>query len=221
LVLDERRAFPELAALARAAGVTCEQGRAADLERLAGDVPARGVVAVADPPPLVPLDVLIADALEPGAGPLVALDGVTDPHNLGAILRSAEFFGAVGALWPRDRAAGVTPTVVRASAGATERLPLCEVTNLAAALTTCRGAGVWVLGTVVQGGTSLARLCAEDRVPTPLCVVFGSEGQGLRRLTRDRCDLLVTIGGRGELASLNVSAAAAVVLASLHAVVGS
>ncbi|MDC0718932.1 23S rRNA (guanosine(2251)-2'-O)-methyltransferase RlmB [Nannocystis bainbridge] len=176
---------------------------------------ARGVVAIARPPRAWDLEELLE--LKPPKGAkqlLIALDGVQDPHNLGAIVRSAEFFGATGVFWARDRSVAVTPTVVRASAGATERLPLGQVTNLARALARAKELGFWVVGTVAEAGADLRRLAA-DGMPDALVLVLGSEGSGLRRLTRDSCDFLATIPGAGGVASLNVSAAAAVALATL------
>lgn len=176
---------------------------------------ARGVVAIARPPRVWDLQELLElSAPEGRKRLLVALDGVQDPHNLGAILRSAEFFGARGVFWARDRSAAVTPTVVRSSAGASERLPLGQVTNLARALAEAKEAGFWVVGTVAEGGADLRQL-AREGLPDALVVVLGSEGTGLRRLTRESCDFLATISGAGGVASLNVSAAAAVTLASL------
>lgn len=221
LWLDARREGSELHAMAVAAGVevTVMDGRA--LLRRAPDLDCQGVLARARPPAFVDLEDLLdaveaADATE-GAPRrvLVALDGVQDPQNLGAIIRTCEFFGVMGLVWPRDRAATVTAAVVRASAGASERLPLGRVVNLARALETCKDRGLWVLGTVADEGEPLPRLVAEDRVPDPLVVVMGAEHGGLRRLTRARCDLLATIPGRGGVASLNVSAAMAATLALL------
>lgn len=191
---------------------------AARLEASAPGIDARGIVALAEPPPSIPLDALIDRALE-GKPPriLLALDGIQDPQNLGAIVRTAEFFGVHGVMWPKDRSVPLTPSVVRASAGATERLPLCVVTNLADALARCREAGFWSLGTVADEAPSLAALVRDDGVPEPLVVVMGSEHQGLRRLTRERCDLLATIERRGSIGSLNVAAATAAVLSLLHA----
>jgi 23S rRNA (guanosine2251-2'-O)-methyltransferase len=148
----------------------------------------------------------------------VVCDGIVDPHNFGAVLRSAEFFGAEGVAWARDRAAPLSPAAVRASAGASERVSLSEVTNLARALTWATqqrdaGADWWVVGTVVDGGVPLAELAADP--PVNMLLVLGSEQRGLRRLTRERCDFLVTIERAGALGSLNVSAAAAVALAAL------
>lgn len=227
LWLDPRREGSELHAQALAAGIAVTLVDARELERRSPDVDCQGVLARARPPAWHELDDLL-DQLDAGSGAeaegpeprsgrrvLVALDGVQDPQNLGAIIRTCEFFGVLGLFWPRDRAATVTPAVVRASAGASERLPLCRVVNLARALETCQGRGVWVLGTVADGGEPLPRLVAEDRVPDPLVVVMGAEHGGLRRLTRARCDLLATIPGRGGVASLNVSAATAAALALL------
>ncbi len=218
LWLDRRREGSPLVALAEAAGVavTGQDGRA--LSQRAAGLEAQGVLASARPPSFVDLEDLWA-AVEAAAAPrlLVALDGVQDPQNLGAIMRTCEFFGVQGLFWPRDRAAGVTAAVVRASAGASERLPLARVTNLARALAACQERNLWVMGTVPDGGESLPRLVAEDRIPDPLVVVMGGEHGGLRRLTRERCDLLATIEGRGRLSSLNVSAATAVTLGLLTA----
>ena len=190
------------------------------LERWVGPGLARGVVASAASPLLEGVEPLlerIDDA--PPSRPsnrriLLALDGVVDPHNLGAILRSAEFFGAAGAFWARDRSAPLSPVAVRASAGASERLPVSQVTNLSRALALCSQHDVWTVGTVVEGGQPL-REVARDGLPDRLVLVLGSEGAGLRRLTRDRCDYLVSIDGGGSGGSLNVSAAAAVALSWL------
>lgn len=234
LWLDARREGSELHAQALAAGVAVALVDARELAHRAPDLDCQGVLVRARPPAWRELEDLLDEAdtvpeapgttasdLEPAvqaAGArriLVALDGVQDPQNLGAIIRSCEFFGVRGLFWPRDRSASVTPAVVRASAGASERLALCRVVNLARALETCRDRGVWVVGTVADGGEPLPRLVAEDRVPDPLVLVMGSEHGGLRRLTRARCDLLATIPGRGGVASLNVSAATAAALALL------
>lgn len=214
--VDRGREPQALVTLAAERGVQLEACDAVRLRELAGDIACRGVLAAARPPPLHDLDALLArlhaDTPTSRRPVLVALDGVQDPQNLGAIVRTCDFFGAAGVFWPRDRAAGLGPAVVRASAGATERVPLGEVTNLARALTACRDAGVWVLGTVPDGGESLPDLVWRDRLPEPLVVVMGGEHEGMRRLTRERCDLLATIPSAGGVASLNVSAAAAVTL---------
>jgi len=199
--------------LAAQAGVTIQRVHEDIIAEVCPPALARGMVAVADPPPERALEDLLAPVGD-ARQLLVALDGVQDPHNLGAILRSAEFFGAAGAVWPRDRAASVTPVAIRSSSGATERLPLCRVTNLARTLDLCKDAGFWVLGTVVDGGRPLREICAQE-LPQRLVLVMGSEEKGLRRLTRERCDFLATIPRRGEIGSLNVSTAAAIALSAL------
>lgn len=206
---------PEVEALAGARGVAVDACTPDTMAAVISLELARGVVAVATPPRAFDLQELLELSPAPGGRcVLVALDGVQDPHNLGAILRSAEFFGVRGVFWARDRSATVTPVAVRASAGASERLPLCAVTNLARALAEAKEAGFWVLGTVAEGGADLRKLLA-DGLPDRVVVVLGSEGSGLRRLTRESCDFLATISGAGGVASLNVSAAAAVTLATL------
>jgi 23S rRNA (guanosine2251-2'-O)-methyltransferase len=208
----------EIEALAASHRIAVSRSSHDELANLLAPELARGVVAVATPPKDHDIEELLA--LRPGAPDpdrrrvLVALDGVQDPHNLGALIRSAEFFGVLGLFWARDRSAGLSPAVVRASAGASERLPLAQVTNLARALAACKEAGAWILGTVPDGGQPL-RALVEAGLPDALVVVLGGEERGLRRLTRESCDFLATIPGAGGVASLNVSAAAAVTLSAV------
>lgn len=201
-----------------AAGVKVEAVPEAALDAHVPPSVSRGILALAEPPPDWELSDLLERARDPEGrrGVVVALDGVQDPRNLGAIIRSCEFFGVGGLVWPRDRAATLTPAAVRASAGACERLPLCRVVNLARALETCQNEDFWVLGTVADEGEPLRELAAQDRLPRNLVVVMGAEDRGLRRLTRSRCDYLATVSRRGNIGSLNVSAAAAVTLALLE-----
>jgi 23S rRNA (guanosine2251-2'-O)-methyltransferase len=189
----------ELAAAARVGITTVSRGRLAAQAR--SEAP-QGVLALAAPLPEADLDDMVAD----GAAFLVALDGVTDPGNLGAILRSAECAGVTGAILPRHRAVHVTPAATKAAAGAIEHVPIAVVGGLPAALSRLRDAGVHVVG--LDGGApeSLYDLAGADG---PVCLVLGAEGRGLSRLVRQRCDELVSIPLRGALGSLNVSAAAA------------
>jgi 23S rRNA (guanosine2251-2'-O)-methyltransferase len=136
----------------------------------------------------------------------VAVDGVTDPGNLGALLRSAECAGATGVVLPRHRAVHVTPTVTKAAAGAVEHLPFAMVGGLPAALQQLRSQGVWVVGLDADGPRTLWDLPAADG---PIALVLGAEGSGLSRLVRQRCDEIVSIPLRGTVASLNVAAAGA------------
>jgi 23S rRNA (guanosine2251-2'-O)-methyltransferase len=137
----------------------------------------------------------------------VALDGVTDPRNLGAVLRTAEAAGATGAIVPRRRAALLVPAAAKAAAGAIEHVPIAFVGGLPAALDIAARAGVWTVGLDADGTDSVFDLELADR---PLVLVLGAEGGGLARLTRERCDVLAGIAMHGQLESLNVSAAAAV-----------
>jgi 23S rRNA (guanosine2251-2'-O)-methyltransferase len=162
----------------------------------------QGVVATADPVPEADLADLLADE----RAFLVALDGVTDPRNLGAILRTAEAAGATGAVVPRHRAARLTPAVAKAAAGALEHLPIARVGGIGNALDRARRAGVWTVGLDADGDTQLFDLSVADQ---RLVLVLGSEGSGLSRLARARCDVVAGIPMRGALESLNVAAAAA------------
>lgn len=243
LWLEQGRELPRVVELARAHGIALHERERDELEALVGPGLARGVVAHARPPKEWAIEDLLErddeglPRTQRGHRLIVVLDGVQDPHNLGAVIRSAEFFGAQAVVWARDRAAPLGPAAVRSSAGATERLPLCQVTNLARALEQAKQANWWVIGTVVDElGEAAERQVDDDDLdarahpratpiqdlrdlardpPSDMIVVLGSEEKGIRRLTRERCDFLVTIHGAGELGSLNVSAASAVVLALL------
>jgi 23S rRNA (guanosine2251-2'-O)-methyltransferase len=153
--------------------------------------------------PTADLDELLAD---PRAF-LVALDGVTDPQNLGAVMRSAETAGATGMILPTHRAVGLTPAVAKAAAGALEYLPVAFVSGVPGALDRARRAGVWCAGLDAGGEQSLYGLSVADAA---LVLVLGAEGRGLSRLARARCDVVASIPMHGHLGSLNVSAAAAV-----------
>jgi 23S rRNA (guanosine2251-2'-O)-methyltransferase len=161
----------------------------------------QGVLAQAAPISAADLDELLE---EPDAF-LVALDGVTDPQNLGAIMRSAETAGATGVLLPRHRSARITPVVAKAAAGAIEHLPIALVGGIPNALERAKRAGCWSVGLDERGEQSIFDLGLADQ---PMLLVLGAEGRGLARLTRERCDVLVRIPMHGHLESLNVAAAA-------------
>jgi 23S rRNA (guanosine2251-2'-O)-methyltransferase len=175
-------------------------------EQLAGaartDAP-QGVVARADPIPEADLDALLA---EPAAF-LVALDGVTDPRNLGAVMRSAETAGATGVVLSRHRSARLTPAAMKAAAGAAEHLPVARVGGIPAALDRVRRAQVWAIGLDEAGDRDIGDV---EIATEPLLLVLGAEGGGLAALTKRRCDVLARIPTHGHVASLNVAAAAAV-----------
>jgi 23S rRNA (guanosine2251-2'-O)-methyltransferase len=167
----------------------------------------QGVVAKAQELPEVDIDDL-ARRKGPGGAPpfLLAVDGVTDPGNLGALLRSAECAGVTGVVLPKHRAVHVTPTVTKAAAGAVEYLPMTLVGGLPNTLRQLRDAGVWVIGLDAGGDTDLFDLEVADQA---VCLVLGAEGKGLSRLVRERCDAVAGIPLSGQLGSLNVSAAGA------------
>jgi 23S rRNA (guanosine2251-2'-O)-methyltransferase len=172
------------------------------LARLAHTEAPQGVVAFAAPLRTADLDELCAA----GDAFLVALDGVTDPRNLGAIMRSAETAGATGILVPRHRSAHVTAAVTKAAAGAVEHLPIALVGGIPNALERARHAGCWTVGLDERGPVSLYDL---DLAGQRIVIVLGAEGRGLGRLTRVRCDVLARIPVYGKVPSLNVAAAAA------------
>jgi len=178
------------------------------LKRLVGDVVHQGVAAQITPLAPWSEDELLA-ALSAATAPLLlALDGVQDPHNLGACLRTADACGALAVIVPRDRAAQVTPTVRKVAAGAAEVTPVVAVTNLSRSLKLLKDAGLWVVG---------ADAAAESQADSvdlkgPVVLVLGAEGTGLRQLTRQNCDFLVRLPQLGAVESLNVSVAAGMLL---------
>jgi len=178
-----------------------------ELDRMAGSGSHQGVVAVTSSKQYNDLDDLIA-ARRGGHALLVVLDGVEDPHNLGAILRTADAAGADGVVIPERRAAGITGTVVKSSAGASEHLPVAKVTNIARTLEDLKAQNIWTVGLDERGPQSYDSLdynmdCA---------IVLGAEGKGLHDLVARKCDFLVSIPMLGKVPSLNVSVAAGVVL---------
>jgi 23S rRNA (guanosine2251-2'-O)-methyltransferase len=197
----------ELLQRAQAAGVRVIAVDAQRLHGLAGDVPHQGVVAICHPARMArTLDDVLADVRADTL--LLLLDGVTDPRNLGACLRTADAAGAAAVIVPRDRSAAMTPVVAKAAAGAAESIPLIAVTNLARAMQELKQAGIWIAGAAGDADKSLYEL---DLIG-PLAWALGAEGEGLRRLTRERCDWLARIPTAGHVESLNVSVATGICL---------
>jgi 23S rRNA (guanosine2251-2'-O)-methyltransferase len=199
----------ELSERARDAGVKPHARDKAALDKMTGGARHQGAVArYRTPPPRSESDLL---GLVENAGAqalLLVLDGVTDPHNLGACLRSAEAAGVTAVIVPRDKAAGITPTVRKASAGAADRIAFFAVTNLARTLKTLKQAGVWLAGLTGDASEDFYALDLKGAT----AIVMGGEGEGMRRLTRESCDFLVRIPMRGAVESLNVSVATGVAL---------
>lgn len=192
-----------VAQAAKAAGVPVQTVNQQRVAELAAGAVHQGIVARVSPYPYVELE----DLLSTPVPLVVVLDGVTDPHNLGAVLRVADAAGASGVVIPKDRAAGVTTAAVKASAGASEHVPVARVTNLRRAVDQMQRAGLWVYAAEV-GGTPYGDL----DLTGPAGLVLGSEGRGVRRLVREGCDGAISIPMLGAVGSLNVSVAAALLL---------
>ncbi len=207
----------ELIELARAAGVAVESAEPGAFdERLDGEENAQGVALRVGPLPELTLSALIEGirVSERPCSRLVALDGVEDPQNVGALARVAESAGVDGLILTDRRAPGLTPAVSRASAGAIEWLPVARVPNLSRALATLQENAYWVVAAALDTKQTLYEI--EDRILTGnLVVVLGAEGRGIRRSTLEQADHLLGIPMRGEIASLNVSAAGAIILYDL------
>ena len=196
----------EIVNLARSRGVPVRFETRESLDRLTGTRAHQGIVALAGSKAAVGLENLIADSEERSV--IVLLDGIEDPQNLGAIIRTALAAGANGVVIPERRAAGLTEAVARASAGALLHLPVARVKNLVRAMEELKDAGYWLAGLDERAPQDYTQADLRGR----LAIVMGSEGTGLHELTRKRCDFLVSIPTSGPVRSLNVSVAAGVVL---------
>jgi len=200
----------EIVALAKAAGVTLHQVGRAELDARVPGVNHQGAMAQVAVPAARgerDLEQLLSDSDTPPL--LLILDGVQDPHNLGACLRSADAAGALAVIAPKDRSVGLTPTACKVASGAAESVPFIQVTNLARTLRWLQSeARIWVVGTAGEAETSLYQADLKG----PLALVMGAEEKGMRRLTREACDLLVKLPMAGTVESLNVSVATGICL---------
>ena len=203
-------AMRNLAEAAKSSRVLVANVARAELDALADGGVHQGVIAVAGEFRYRDPQSLIDEVMSRGEEPLLlVLDSVQDPQNLGALIRSAHVLGAHGVVLPKDRAAHITPSVVKASAGASEHLPIALCTNIVRTLEEMKERGIWVAG-AVAGGEARAPWVLD--LAGPLAIVLGAEGKGLRPLVLRACDLQVEIPMAGQVASLNVSAAGAVLL---------
>jgi 23S rRNA (guanosine2251-2'-O)-methyltransferase len=202
----------EILEIARYADIPVRRVPRSELQRIAAGANHQGVIATIAAAHYTHSDELL-DALAARVGtedpPLaIVLDGVEDPRNLGAVIRTAECAGAHGVFVPERRASGLTETVAKAAAGALEYVPVARAANVVRLLEELKGRGVWTIGTAAEADTSYA----DWDWTQPCALLLGGEGEGLRRLVRERCDVLVSIPLRGRIESLNVSVAAGVVL---------
>jgi 23S rRNA (guanosine2251-2'-O)-methyltransferase len=203
------RRMRELLQEAQDGRVEMHQTSAQELDRLVRQANHQGVVARIRLPQVYDEPYLQALLKRLQSPPfLLVLDGVQDPHNLGACLRTADAAGIQAVIIPRDKSVGLTATVCKVASGAAESMPLIQVTNLARTLKWLKQAGVWLIGTAGEAAQSLY----QADLTGPLAIVMGSEGKGLRRLTREQCDLLVNLPMSGSVESLNVSVATGVTL---------
>lgn len=202
------RRMQEILELARDAGLKVQRVERSELDRLAPGVNHQGVL-LRSQAPVGRSERDLPALLEGVARPLLlVLDGITDPHNLGACLRTANAVGVQAVIAPKDRSAGLTATAIKVASGAAESTPFIQVTNLARSLRQLQDAGLWLIGTAGEAGQSLYDL----DLTGPIALVLGAEGEGLRRLTRESCDHLVRLPMLGQVESLNVSVAAGVCL---------
>lgn len=205
--LDHAPILDDIIDLADEQKVTLREISRSKFESMTRTDGAQGVLAMAQPLRPTPLDDLLAPERDGTLPFLLLLDGITDPHNLGAILRTAECAGVTGVILPRHRAAHITPTVAKTAAGAIEHLRIAVVGGLPATMKTLAQNGIWTVGLDAGGDRSLFGLPVADE---PVALALGAEGPGLSRLVRERCDTVASIPMAGVLDSLNVSNAAAV-----------
>ena len=198
-----------IASTARAAGVVVVDADKRKLDFMSRTHAHQGVIALASVREYVSVEDILNIAREKGENPLIVVcDEISDPHNLGAIIRTAECAGAHGVVIPKRRSAGLTSIVGKTSAGAVSYVPVARVPNIPALLEQLQKEGVWVFGTAAEGTTTLYSADLKG----PAAIVIGSEGEGMTRLVREKCDFLVSIPMKGKISSINASAAAAILL---------
>ena len=203
------RTLGRIAAQARKCGAVVVEADRRKLDAMSLTHSHQGIIAVAAVRAYATVEDILSIAQARGEKPLlVVCDEISDPHNLGAIIRTAECAGAHGVVIPKRRSAGLTAVVAKTSAGAVAHVPVARVPNIPALLKDLKKQGVWVFGTAMDGATDLYHADLKG----PAAIVIGSEGDGMTRLAMENCDFLVSIPMRGKLNSLNASAAAAILL---------
>ncbi len=198
-----------LAAQAKEAGAVVVPVDRRKLDQMSTSHSHQGVIALVAARAYFSVDDILAEAEERGEAPLIVIcDELSDPHNLGAILRSAECAGAHGVIIPKRRSVGLTAVVAKASAGAVEYMKVARVTNISATIEELKEKGVWIFGTAAEGSIPMY----EADLKGGTAIVIGSEGDGMSRLVREKCDVTVHIPMKGRITSLNASAAASILL---------
>ena len=200
-----------IAGIAKERGIPIVEAEKQKLDALSGALKHQGVAAIAAQKEYVSLSDILKIAADRGEPPfLVLCDGIDDPGNLGAVIRCAEGAGAHGVVVTKRRSVGLTAAVARASAGAIEHMAVARVPNLASAIDELKNAGVWIYGAEAGGA-----LCYETDLKGAVALVMGSEGEGISRLVKEKCDFIVSIGMYGRVNSFNVSCASAVILCEI------
>ena len=206
---DTDRSLQRLAALAKDAGAVIVPVDRRKLDQMSTTHSHQGVIALAAAHVYYTIDDILEEAASRGETPLIVIcDELSDPHNLGAIMRSAECAGAHGVIIPKRRSVGLTATVAKASAGAIEYMKVARVTNINNAISELKEKGVWVFGTAAEGSIPMYKA----DLTGPAAIVIGNEGDGMSQLVRKNCDVMVHIPMKGSISSLNASAAASILL---------
>ena len=205
----QEKSIIDVLGLAAVHKIPIERRDRKELNRLAGTEKHQGILGILKEFIYSELeDILQRYQTAGGKAFLLVLDCIQDPQNLGSLIRTANASGVNGVIIPKDRAAGITPTVVKASTGAIEHIPICRVTNIAATIDRLKDAGIWVIG--IEAG------CGKDiysfDMDTDLAIVIGSEGKGIRQLVKEKCDVCLSIPIKGNISSLNASVAGGIVL---------
>jgi len=206
---DTDKGLQRLAAQVKEAGAVIVPVDRRKLDQMSVTHAHQGVIALAAAKEYASLDDILQNAADKGEAPLIVIcDELTDPHNLGAIIRSAECAGAHGVIIPKRRAVGLTAVVAKSSAGAVEYMPVARVTNINSAMEELKEKGVWIFGTAAEGSIPMYKA----DLTGPAAIVIGSEGDGMSRLVQKNCDVTVHIPMKGHITSLNASAAASILL---------
>ena len=206
---DTDKALARLSAMAKEAGAVVVATDRRKLDQMSPTGAHQGIMAQVAAREYATVDEILQKAEEKGEAPLIVLcDELSDPHNLGAIMRTAECAGAHGVIIPKRRSVGLTAVVAKTSAGAVEYMPVARVSNMTATIRELKERGVWVFGTAADAKTDLYHADLKG----PAAIVIGNEGQGMSRLVAESCDVLVSIPMKGNISSLNASAAASILL---------